>query len=81
MEKRIDKLEKEHNEILDSYNNLFNIIFLDYDLKPKGVLKDSQELCMEIFHFIENICKKHGLEYWLDYGNLLGAVRHGGYIP
>ena len=81
LEKRISKLEDEHNRILDSYNNLFNIIFQDYELKPKGVLKYSQEFCMEILFFVEKICEKYGLEYWIDYGNLLGAVRHGGYIP
>lgn len=81
LEKRLDKLEKEHNEILDSYNNLFNILFIDYDLKPKGVLKNAQDLCQELLNFIVNVCIKHDIEYWLDYGNLLGAVRHGGFIP
>lgn len=81
LEKRIAKLEKEHNAISDSYNTLFNIIFQDYELQPKGVLRYSQELCLELLTFVGNICKKYGLEYWVDYGNLLGAVRHGGYIP
>ncbi len=27
------------------------------------------------------ICKKHNLEYYLMWGTLIGAVRHGGFIP
>lgn len=29
----------------------------------------------------DNVCKKHGLTYYIIYGALLGAVRHKGFIP
>lgn len=30
---------------------------------------------------IDRVCEKHGLKYFADYGTLMGAVRHGGFIP
>lgn len=40
------------------------------------------QLCeMDIFREFVRICDKHGLKYCLIAGTLLGAVRHGGFIP
>ena len=39
------------------------------------------ELYVELLIFVDNVCKKHGIDYWLGFGTLLGAVRHGGFIP
>ena len=30
---------------------------------------------------IDKVCRRHNIQYWLDCGTLLGAVRHGGFIP
>ncbi len=34
--------------------------------------------CMGLVH---DYCVKHGIEYWMDYGNIIGAVRHERLIP
>lgn len=36
---------------------------------------------MEVLTEIDRICKKHGLTYYANWGTLLGAVRHHGFIP
>ena len=77
LNKRVKKLEKEN----DSYIRLFKTLYLDYELTPKGALKTTFEICQELLNFVDNVCRKHDITYWLDYGNLIGAVRHDGFIP
>lgn len=36
---------------------------------------------MELLSQIDSICERHGLQYFAHYGTLLGAIRHGGFIP
>ena len=36
---------------------------------------------LELLKFFDNKCKEIGLDYYLVFGTLLGAVRHGGFIP
>ena len=36
---------------------------------------------LEMLKFIDEVCKKEGLRYFLCGGTLLGAVRHQGFIP
>ena len=44
-------------------------------------LRRAQLKQLTILEEIHRICLKHGIAYWLDGGTLLGAVRHGGFIP
>lgn len=48
----------------------------------KELSMDEIRTCLiEIMDFIDKICKKNNIHYSLAYGTLLGAVRHGGFIP
>ena len=36
---------------------------------------------MKVLSFVISVCKKYDIPYFADYGTLLGAVRHKGFIP
>lgn len=44
-------------------------------------LKKMQKVLLDIVKDIDRVCKEHGIEYFLDSGSCLGAVRHNGFIP
>ena len=44
-------------------------------------IEDMKRIELEVMDEIHRICRDHGLRYYLFYGSLLGAVRHGGFIP
>ena len=51
-----------------------------HTLKP-ATLKDLQVELLKLLKIIDKTCKENNIQYWLDAGTLLGAVRHKGYIP
>lgn len=36
---------------------------------------------LEVLMEIDRVCRKHNIQYYADWGTLLGTVRHGGFIP
>ncbi len=59
------------------------IDFTDRALNKKydGKLKEIKALEIEMIEEIKKICHRHNIKYFLVGGSLLGAVRHGGFIP
>ena len=44
-------------------------------------LDECKKLMVETLKFIDEICKENNIEYCLEFGTLLGAYRHKGFIP
>ena len=56
-------------------------IFIDNRQCGDTVLRQSQLVMLRILKTVDSICKENNISYWLDSGTLLGAARHGGFIP
>lgn len=49
---------------------------------PEGsMLRSAQTRMLEMLLYIDDVCKQIGVEYFIEGGTALGAVRHGGFIP
>ena len=44
-------------------------------------LEELRHLELEILDYVATFCDEHEITYWLDFGTLIGAIRHKGYIP
>ena len=50
------------------------------DRNQYGTLQVQRQL-VELLKRFDSLCVKHGINYSLSSGSLLGAIRHGGFIP
>ncbi len=46
-----------------------------------GMMKRAWAAQLELLCDIDRVCRKYNIKWFADCGTLLGAVRHGGYIP
>lgn len=69
----------------DQLNTLFYFLnkYADVTTVPpaEGHLRQLQLCDVELMRILHAACEKNNLTYWIDYGTLLGGVRHKGFIP
>lgn len=82
---RLARLKPTQRDILESIDNRLRILeaALDINSLPpaQGRLRDLQLSNLRLLQEVDRVCSKWGITYWLDSGTLLGAIRHGGFIP
>ena len=44
-------------------------------------IKQAWAANLRVLSEVDRICEKYGITYFADWGSILGAVRHGGYVP
>ena len=50
-------------------------------MDQKKSVRDVQDKILEVMKYIDGICRKNGIVYYIMGGTALGAIRHGGFIP
>ena len=71
----IKRERKKIAKYYQSFENASQIPTAEGDLR---LIQKANSKFLEIFH---KICQENELQYWIDFGTLLGAVRHKGFIP
>lgn len=58
-----------HNQLRERFN-------------PDGSdIRKLQLRLLDMLKYIDSVCRKNNIHYWISSGTALGAVRHGGFIP
>lgn len=57
------------------------LLYKDRRLEGETTLRQCQLVQLHLLYVFDAICKEYDLTYFLGGGTLLGAMRHGGFIP
>ncbi len=59
--------------------------FLESEVREGFYVPAKMKRCwasiLDVLNEIAIICNRHDIKWWMDWGTMLGLVRHGGYIP
>ena len=82
---QLSYLEQKTND-LSKENNLLRIfIERSIDIKQvpvaKGNRRKVQLIKTKLLELVAYVLKQNNITFWLDYGTLIGSIRHSGFIP
>lgn len=75
------KFEALQDEVKALSNYMHSYMSISKVVPATGALRAVQLLSLDVFKQIDKVCKKNHIKYWVDFGTLLGAVRHKGFVP
>lgn len=68
---------KKLKRLINAHQYHIDNVHMFYNLEPTPILRDMLNLSYELLSFFDNVCRKHGIIYWIDDDTLLNAVRNG----
>lgn len=93
-EEALDNIQEEvYYPVFSGYRDYLAVVYGDYEngltdeigcgltVEEKEELKKHQARCFEALTFLQELSTEFNLRYYLIAGSVLGAVRHGGFIP
>lgn len=74
------------NMMSEEISSLYYLFDHYIDITTLPTTKDSdlrllQQCDTMLLGIFDKLCTKYSLTYWIDYGTLIGAIRHKGFIP
>ena len=78
MEEKIDSLRKECAEWRGVQG--FGLDFAGFR-RNHGLVRAVQRVELDVFREVARVCRENGIQYWMSFGTLIGALRHQGFVP
>ena len=69
------------NKLRKRVNNMIDVSNIKIITAKDKIIDVVKKLELMILEEIDRICRKNGIEYSICGGTMLGAIRHGGFIP
>lgn len=56
-------------------------LYKDFRLEGNTPVRQAQLIELHLLEVLKAVCDTAGIRFWLDGGTLIGAMRHGGFVP